>query len=71
MLIEYIKEDKIALIDCNDTKLIDKFLLAGYKIKNDNMLNTENNINDNLKVNDIIENKPVAKKRGRSKKEAE
>jgi len=71
MLIEYIKEDKIALIDSKNIKLINKFLLAGYKIKNDNMLNTENNINDNLKVNDIIENKPVAKKRGRSKKEAE
>lgn len=70
MLIEYIKDDKIALIDCNDTKLIEKFLFAGYKIKSDNMLNTENN-NDNLEVNDIIENKPVAKKRGRSKKDAE
>jgi hypothetical protein len=71
MLIEYIKEDKIALIDSKNIKLINKFLLAGYKIKNDNMLNTENNINDNLKVNDIIENKTVAKKRGRSKKDAE
>jgi hypothetical protein len=71
MLIEYIKEDKIALIDSKNIKLINKFLLAGYKIKNDNMLNTENNINDNLKVNDIIENKTVAKKRGRIKKDAE
>ena len=70
MLIEYIKDDKIALINYDDTKLIEKFLLAGYKIKSDNMLNTENN-NDNLEVNDIIENKPVVKKRGRSKKDAE
>jgi hypothetical protein len=74
MLIEYIKEDKIALIDSEDKRLIEKFLLNGYEIKLYNNKENEElkeNFNNNLENNDIIEDKQPAKKRGRVKKEVE